>query len=343
MYSTRAFCKKRPEFGHCVSQRHNVITLWCNITSWRHVHGDGCLQTPVVYDYPFNCVLCFPGVLWSGALSAWIGYLTRWSVDPDLWTDCKPGYFLFYFCRHYSSALLCMMCIEKCYAMYFPLKAKSICTVKTAKLASLFTGLPFAAFDSQLLYFYRKNVGSDGMANCVFIPKSYKSTYFRMDSVFFCIVPFTIMILTNCAIIYLFIKAKLSSGSSTESTSQALSISATRGTAMLITVSLTFIILTGPVAIVYITTSSPSPMVDAVAVFLQYLNHSINGILYCIAGSKFRSEFVSALCCRHWNARRMRNIEFSISFSQNMTNSSSTSTTKVNSIPDLTLTQATQT
>ena len=46
--------KKRPEFGHCVLQRRNVIMLWCNVTSWRHVHGDGCLQTPVVYDYPFN-------------------------------------------------------------------------------------------------------------------------------------------------------------------------------------------------------------------------------------------------------------------------------------------------
>ena len=30
------------------------VTLWCNVTSWRHVHGDGCSQTPVVYDYPFN-------------------------------------------------------------------------------------------------------------------------------------------------------------------------------------------------------------------------------------------------------------------------------------------------
>ena len=70
MYSTRAFCKKRPEFGHCVSQRHNVIMLWrnvtswChvhgNVTSWCHVHGDGCLQTPVVYDYPFNYHM-YPG------------------------------------------------------------------------------------------------------------------------------------------------------------------------------------------------------------------------------------------------------------------------------------------
>ena len=31
--------------------------LWCNVTSWCHVHGDGCLQTPVVYDYLFNFIL----------------------------------------------------------------------------------------------------------------------------------------------------------------------------------------------------------------------------------------------------------------------------------------------
>ena len=74
MYSTRAFCEKRPEFGHCVSQRRNVIMLWRNVTSWRHiygnvtswrhVHGDGCLQTPVVYDYPFNCTY----FLFSGSI-----------------------------------------------------------------------------------------------------------------------------------------------------------------------------------------------------------------------------------------------------------------------------------
>ena len=52
--------QKRPEFGHCVSQRRNVITLWRNITSWRHVHGDGCLQTPVVYDYPFIFYMFVP-------------------------------------------------------------------------------------------------------------------------------------------------------------------------------------------------------------------------------------------------------------------------------------------
>ena len=51
--------------------------------------------------------------------------------------------------------------------------------------------------------------------------------------------PFVFMILANFAIIYKFLKAKLRNrDAGTESTSQALSKSATRGTAMLLTVSL---------------------------------------------------------------------------------------------------------
>ena len=81
MYSTRAFCKKRPEFGHCELQRCNVIMLWCNVTSWCHVHGDGCWQTPVVYDYPFNFKV---GVI----LTSWIN-VTRWTYHL-VYCRCRP-------------------------------------------------------------------------------------------------------------------------------------------------------------------------------------------------------------------------------------------------------------
>ena len=36
-------------------------------------------------------------VLWSGCFVAWIAILTRGRVDSYTWTDCKLGYFLFYF------------------------------------------------------------------------------------------------------------------------------------------------------------------------------------------------------------------------------------------------------
>ena len=75
-------------------------------------------------------------VLWTGCFGTWVQHLTRRKVDPRIWTDYKLFYFLFYFGRHYSSMLLVMMSIEKCFTVYFPLKSKTVCTVKTAKWAT---------------------------------------------------------------------------------------------------------------------------------------------------------------------------------------------------------------
>lgn len=138
--------------------------------------------------------LHFLGILWTGCLIPWIAFLTHGAINPRTWTDCKLYTFLFYFRRHYSWALLAVMCIEKCYAMYFPLKAISVCTVKTAKLVSLFTGIAFVVFDCQLLFLYETYKDINGKKHCRYEPESYESTYIRMDSVFFCVVLFTIMI-----------------------------------------------------------------------------------------------------------------------------------------------------
>ena len=77
--------------------------------------------------------------------------LTRWTIDLDALTDFKLGYFLFCFGGHCSSMLLAVMSIEKFIALYFPLKAKSYCTVGTAKwvtgiLAFIIAGLSFPLF-----------------------------------------------------------------------------------------------------------------------------------------------------------------------------------------------------
>ena len=72
-------------------------------------------------------------VLWTGCFSGWMRFLTKGKVYPATWTDCKLYFFLFYFWRQYSSMLLVLMSMEKCFAVYFPLKSKTVCTVRTAK------------------------------------------------------------------------------------------------------------------------------------------------------------------------------------------------------------------
>ena len=118
------------------------------------------------------------------------------------------------------------------------------------------------------------------------------------------------MIIMNSAIIFKFIQAKRSSNSGTESTNQALSKSATRGTVMVITVSVMFIVLTTPVAIDQITARklTPYPLYYVFMVSMQYLNHSINGFLYCIVGTKFREELCKLLrCCSKHDGRHGNN------------------------------------
>ena len=84
----------------------------------------------------------------------------------------------------------------------------------------------------------------------------------------------------------------------TGSVNQALSKSAIKGTVMLIFVSFAFLILTGPIAITYsYITDDPPVIVYGVTVLLQYLNHSTNGVLYCISGSRFRQELKNLFSC----------------------------------------------
>ena len=99
-------------------------------------------------------------------------------------------------------------------------------------------------------------------------------------------------------------------------TNESVSKSSTRGSVMVVTVSLAFIILTSPRAVdstiqFYIYSN---PYGNVFLTSMQYLNHSINGILYCILGGKFREELLKVLLC----CRNRSNIMHTISINMNL-------------------------
>ena len=164
------------------------------------------------------------------------------------------------------------MCIEKFFALYFPLKVKAICTVKKAKIVISIAAFILLAYALQYLFSYK--VGSIRVYEICLL-RSWRSGKVdkilnRIDSTLYSYAPFTIMIITNCAIIYKFMKAKLRSNNrrGTESTNQALSKSAVKGTGMLITVSITFILLTGPMSFTIAVTNNPPPVLFVLFMFL---------------------------------------------------------------------------
>ena len=224
-------------------------------------------------------------LLWSGCFGSWVRFLTNYKVDPRLWTKCKLYYSLFYFGRYYSSMLLVLMSVEKCFAVYFPFKSKTICTVRTAKWATGILGIVLAGYDS--VYFFvtdtwtlsgRQLCGIRGIRCTDWV------TLDGIDSVLYSFGPFSFMFLTNFAIGFKFMRAKCISTNSTKSTSQAVAKSATRGTAMVVTVSVTFLILTAPSA-VHSALSRWYPLGYNLPLYRVFMNltpkHQWCIILYC--------------------------------------------------------------
>ena len=237
-------------------------------------------------------LFCFLGVLWGNVFVTVVREIG--GVDIDALTNCTLCQFLKYFGNNYSSALLAIISTEKFFALYFPFKAKTMYTVRTAKRVSAVTALIYVAYDLQFPFLVKVGTGIHGKF-CGY--GNVSRTYFRIVSfllpTLYCYAPFIIMILTNSAIIHKFVTAKLRSRNrNTESTSQALSKSATRGTAMLLTVSFMFIILTGPNALMNIMwADGNSPQLVFVIVGLMLnINYGINWILYCCSAAQFRKE-----------------------------------------------------
>ena len=215
--------------------------------------------------------------------------------------DCKLGYFLFYFGRQYSSSLLVIMSVEKCFAVYFPLKSKTISTIRKAKLVTGAAGVVLAAFNT--IIFFLESCFSKS-SNQYFCYYSFNPNVIfivnTVNSVLYSFGPFALMFITNFAIVFRFMRAKCNGSNSSQSTNQSLAKSATRGTAMVVTVSITFLLLTAPTAVNMALWQnirlSNNTIYRAFMNLTQYLNHSINGVLYIIIGSRFWNELLKLFC-----------------------------------------------
>ena len=222
---------------------------------------------------------------------AWITKLTNGATNPIIFANCKPFAFSFYFSIHYSPTLLLIMSLEKFFALYFPLKSISICTVRNAKWVTGITAVIFVAFESQ--HFFLIEAVNVIQYEWVGAPEGYTRIYDRIDSFLYSLGPFTIKGAANVAIIYKFLLEKSQARhGGTESANQALSKATLKGTAMLITVSIIFLLLTGSMSVTFLVTRHIHPIRYAVLIILKYLNHAINGVLYCISGSRFRDELL---------------------------------------------------
>ena len=207
---------------------------------------------------------------------------------------------MFHFCLTYYSALLVIISVEKFIALYFPFKAKIICTIKAAHWVCFITAIIYAIFNGQFFFTSEVSTSTNWVATCGYASDISKSYLYIFKDIILVIMysfgPFVIMIIVNFAIIYKFTAARWrNSYGTSSSTDQAMSKSAVRGTAMLLTVSFVFIILTGPSAVMEAIFEIPPPLIMAIFTPLQNLNNAINSVLHCVSGSRFREELTNTV------------------------------------------------
>ena len=199
------------------------------------------------------------------------------------------------------------MSIEKFTVLYFPFKARTICTLTNAKIVSLVTAVVFIIFDAQ--FFYLSTFGYvNGLKTCVYVDEKYGFVIERIKSIIYTFGPFSVMTLTSLAITFKFCMVKRKSGSGSESTNQAVN-SATRGTVTLLLLSFSFIVLTAPASIygAIVPETEFDHVVYTLLIVIQFMNHSINAVLYCIVGTRFRAELIKMVTCKKENAHSESN------------------------------------
>ena len=204
-----------------------------------------------------------------------------------------------------------------------PHKANIYCSRKRAYLAIFFTIFTSCAYFSYWLYtveYKDLNVEIDGFPGDCFARKDYV-IFFRDFQLWFVllflsVLPFIILIICNCLIIYKLRQANALIQSMNNSA--ATSEESNSMTAMLLSISVLFLVTQTPH---FVTTLIETYMnydnytmeyivsyyiIEAVTKLLTYVNNVANFFSYCISGKQFRNEFSLILNIKCWQKARIR-------------------------------------
>lgn len=272
------------------------------------------------------------GALIFGLLPKWLQHCFGTDVTTSSNFVCKMRNFLFYTAEDASTWFVCAFTFDRFLVVQFPLRRAVIGATKRIYVS--LAAVTFLAVVKNSTVFWSRAVvvqnqtiaegnGSISTSSSSSRPSSLCSnptpssihfdSYVRPWLVFATVdcVPFLFLIACNAAIVRKIItvhyKSSKALGASTV-VSRSLPVigisksRVARMTGMCLAVSLTFLVLEFPSIVLligrpYWTTDDriKYALMEAVASLLTYTNCAVNFYLYCLAGTRFRKEFVSMI------------------------------------------------
>lgn len=264
-------------------------------------------------------------VLYSGLLRQWLIYLFDTDVRHYSEAGCKINIWLVYCSLDFSAWILIIVTLERVISAWFPHNAKSVCTKKSAVAFLLSIGIFILALNSHLLYgmlfkvVYDENGNIIRVNRCEEINREYYNFFNKVwpwiDLCVFCVIPFTVIVVGNSLILVKVVKSHKKAKSTVLPT---LAVNSQRThtnghskhssmTTMLFTLNVVFLLSTSPVSIYNIGYTYWMTGADAASIanldlwwaivnMLMYTNNSLNFLLYCLSGTKFRREVINLFC-----------------------------------------------
>ena len=237
-------------------------------------------------------------VLGTAGLRWWIDYVTGSDLGNISTAWCRFLWFILYLSADMSSWCVAAVSIQRCICVYFPVQAKWVCTSKKALLASVSFIAIFFAINSPMLFIFELYANPKGQRLCQVLPQyreffSKVFSWIDFTSVF--LVPMALLIITNTLIVKRLFGSENTLGGTSQN-SRAITM-----TRISVSISVCFFVFGLPIVVYlivepYVLDHASDHVVAEVKVAfmiarLVYMcNNSINFILYCVTGRRFRQE-----------------------------------------------------
>lgn len=275
-------------------------------------------------------------VLYSGLLRQWLRFLFETDVRHVSEFGCKLNIWLVYCSLDYSAWILLLVTLERVISAWLPHNARTLCTKNSAAAVLISVGVFILCLNAHLLYgmvfkYSEDENGNQELEKCVEINDEYyvffNVTWPWVDLCAFCVIPFTVIVIGNALILFKVVKSQKKvksrvvpsvAGGSQQQTTSGHGHKQSSMTAMLFTLNIVFLLSTSPISIYNVgytywvkdASSHEYAQLDlwwAVVNMLMYTNNSLNFLLYCLSGTKFRREVIRTFTS--WNRRTNTNMQ----------------------------------
>ena len=259
------------------------------------------LRTSITSFFLVTLAVVDTFMLWNGLMRQYPRYAHSIFVRSHSLAACRLHIFLTYWGGQFAAWILVCMTMERFFAIFSPHKSKQYvsklsCGIVVGVIGVLLAGLNEHFFKTHLLVFYY------GRYYCV-TDSNYgdfmQQIWTWIDFAFFSFIPFGILVIANAGIILRIAHSNYVRKHNMKQSSGGVKM--TSMTAILLTVSLIFLLTTAPISIYLViqenvkqsTTQEERALNSlwwAIVVNVNYVNHACNFFLYCISGPRFRRE-----------------------------------------------------